>query len=267
MLGDRSGPSCAHPSSTATKTPRTTTTRTNATRPRGERLGCGGSHGSPGRCRPRRRRPRESGERPRQFAGAGGLGTAVSCRYRGRSGPGAVLPAPAGTDSNPRTRSPPAPSPVLDHSNRPPTAEAAIGDLWINGPVGRVLSSGNAPVPSPPPRRRLRRTPSTYLAPPRCAGSARLKIVQLGEMARVVHRSFDGRSAPTQTRHRLRPARACTKTATKNEQPPATCESIKTVQGRLGHATAAETLDTYAHLWPDSDDRTREAIDSTLGRP
>ena len=33
----------------------------------------------------------------------------------------------------------------------------------------------------------------------------------------------------------------------------------------LGHATAAETLDTYAHLWPDSDDRTREAIDSVLG--
>jgi integrase len=36
-------------------------------------------------------------------------------------------------------------------------------------------------------------------------------------------------------------------------------ESVKTVQRRLGHATAAETLDTYSHLWPDSDDRTREA--------
>jgi integrase len=41
-------------------------------------------------------------------------------------------------------------------------------------------------------------------------------------------------------------------------------ESVKTVQRRLGHATAAETLDTYAHLWPDSDDRTRAAIDSAL---
>jgi integrase len=39
-------------------------------------------------------------------------------------------------------------------------------------------------------------------------------------------------------------------------------ESIKTVQARLGHATAAETLDTDSHLWPDADDRTREAIDS-----
>jgi DNA-binding NarL/FixJ family response regulator len=39
---------------------------------------------------------------------------------------------------------------------------------------------------------------------------------------------------------------------------------LKTVQRRLGHATVAETLDTYAHLWPDSDERTREAIDSVL---
>jgi integrase len=42
-------------------------------------------------------------------------------------------------------------------------------------------------------------------------------------------------------------------------------ESVKTVQSRLGHASAVETLDTYSHLWPDSDDRTREAIDSVLG--
>ncbi len=42
-------------------------------------------------------------------------------------------------------------------------------------------------------------------------------------------------------------------------------ESVKTVQVRLGHASAVETLDTYSHLWPDSDDRTREAVDSVLG--
>jgi integrase len=44
-------------------------------------------------------------------------------------------------------------------------------------------------------------------------------------------------------------------------------ESVKTVQARLGHASAVETLDTYSHLWPDSDDRTREAIDVVLGAP
>lgn len=44
-------------------------------------------------------------------------------------------------------------------------------------------------------------------------------------------------------------------------------ESVKTVQARLGHASAAETLDTYSHLWPDSDDRTREAIDSVAAVP
>jgi integrase len=42
-------------------------------------------------------------------------------------------------------------------------------------------------------------------------------------------------------------------------------ESVKVVQARLGHASAAETLDTYSHLWPDSDDRTRDAIDALLG--
>jgi integrase len=41
-------------------------------------------------------------------------------------------------------------------------------------------------------------------------------------------------------------------------------ESVKVVQARLGHASASETLDTYSHLWPDSDDRTRTAVDSVL---
>jgi integrase len=42
-------------------------------------------------------------------------------------------------------------------------------------------------------------------------------------------------------------------------------ESVKVVQSRLGHASAKETLDTYSHLWPDSEDLTRAAIDSVLG--
>ena len=42
-------------------------------------------------------------------------------------------------------------------------------------------------------------------------------------------------------------------------------ESVKTVQSRLGHASAAETLDTYSHLWHDAEDRTRQAVDSVLG--
>jgi integrase len=42
-------------------------------------------------------------------------------------------------------------------------------------------------------------------------------------------------------------------------------ESVKVVQARLGHASAAETLNTYAHLWPDSEDRTRAAVDDMFG--
>ena len=37
-------------------------------------------------------------------------------------------------------------------------------------------------------------------------------------------------------------------------------ESVKVVQERLGHASALMTLDTYSHLWPDSDDSTRAAV-------
>lgn len=41
--------------------------------------------------------------------------------------------------------------------------------------------------------------------------------------------------------------------------------SIKVVQQALGHASAKVTLDTYAHLWPESDDLTRAAVQSALG--
>lgn len=42
-------------------------------------------------------------------------------------------------------------------------------------------------------------------------------------------------------------------------------ESVKVVQARLGHATASQLLDVYAHLWPDDGAVTRAAIDSVLG--
>jgi integrase len=41
-------------------------------------------------------------------------------------------------------------------------------------------------------------------------------------------------------------------------------ESVKTLQKRMGHSSAAITLDTYAHVWPDADDRTREAVQRAL---
>src|SRR4051794_17458135 len=43
-------------------------------------------------------------------------------------------------------------------------------------------------------------------------------------------------------------------------------ESVEVVQARLGHKSALETLDTYGHLWPDSEDSTRSAVDLVLGR-
>ncbi len=40
--------------------------------------------------------------------------------------------------------------------------------------------------------------------------------------------------------------------------------SVKTVQARLGHKSATETLDTYGHLWPDADEQTRNILNESL---
>lgn len=42
-------------------------------------------------------------------------------------------------------------------------------------------------------------------------------------------------------------------------------ESVVVVAARLGHASPSQTLNVYSHLWPDSEDRTRLAVDGVLG--
>jgi hypothetical protein len=42
--------------------------------------------------------------------------------------------------------------------------------------------------------------------------------------------------------------------------------SVKVDQHRLGHASASETLDVYAHVFPDSEQDTRAAIDAARGQ-
>ena len=37
-------------------------------------------------------------------------------------------------------------------------------------------------------------------------------------------------------------------------------DRVAAVQAVLGHASPAETLEVYTHLWPTDEDRTREAI-------
>ena len=41
----------------------------------------------------------------------------------------------------------------------------------------------------------------------------------------------------------------------------------KVVQERLGHTSAVETLQTYSHLWPDDEDRTRSAVERAWAAP
>lgn len=43
--------------------------------------------------------------------------------------------------------------------------------------------------------------------------------------------------------------------------------SVKAVAKLLGHTNPTITMTTYAHLWPDDEDRSREAVDAVLGRP
>ncbi len=42
-------------------------------------------------------------------------------------------------------------------------------------------------------------------------------------------------------------------------------ESVKTVQHLMGHPSPTVTLNVYGHLWPDADDRARQAIDAAFG--
>jgi integrase len=42
-------------------------------------------------------------------------------------------------------------------------------------------------------------------------------------------------------------------------------ESVKVIQKRVGHQSATVTWDTYGHLFPDSDGRTRDAIEAAFG--
>ncbi|MGH8874172.1 MAG: site-specific integrase, partial [Acidimicrobiia bacterium] len=41
--------------------------------------------------------------------------------------------------------------------------------------------------------------------------------------------------------------------------------SIRALSEYLGHASAKTTLDIYAHLMPDTEDRARQVVDRALG--
>jgi integrase len=41
-------------------------------------------------------------------------------------------------------------------------------------------------------------------------------------------------------------------------------ESVTVVADRMGHKNATETLHTYSHLWPSSDDKTRRVLETAF---
>lgn len=42
--------------------------------------------------------------------------------------------------------------------------------------------------------------------------------------------------------------------------------SVRAVADRLGHADPAETMRTYAHLWPSDEERAVDAVEAVLGK-
>lgn len=63
-----------------------------------------------------------------------------------------------------------------------------------------------------------------------------------------------------------RPAADVTATYYASGLIAAGCDVV-TVQRSLGHAKATTTLNTYAHLWPTAEDRTRKAAESIMSAP
>jgi integrase len=43
-------------------------------------------------------------------------------------------------------------------------------------------------------------------------------------------------------------------------------ESVTVVADRMGHKNATETLHTYSHLWPSSDDKTRRVLETAFSK-
>ena len=41
---------------------------------------------------------------------------------------------------------------------------------------------------------------------------------------------------------------------------------VKIVQARVRHASAKTTLDTYGHLWPDTDESSRSAVERVMSQ-
>jgi site-specific recombinase XerD len=92
----------------------------------------------------------------------------------------------------------------------------------------------------PPPAGRLRRAKPSSLAQHRITKLSYIKLPSTF----VAHQEF---WTPHDLRHFYAPGLIA-----------AGCDVV-TVQRALGHAKATTTLNTYAHLWPTAEDRTRQA--------
>ena len=201
--------------------------------------------------------PKDTEDADRTAVGRGGAGAhrrdarpLPKSRYAGRR-----YRAPPGRSLRPRHRpdrlpAPPADRrPPADHPARPAALPRRAQDAGVHPdhPAAR-RRPGGARGPSATPGR-----PTRWSSPPSSGHPSGARRSPPGCGGQLSRRPA---SLPSATFHALRHFYASLLIRHG--------ESVKTVQARLGHASAAETLDTYSHLWPDSDDRTRAAVDSVL---
>ena len=149
-------------------------------------------------------------------------------------------------------------SPASSSGPRPPTSRRAR--ISSRPPVGSPSSSGRRSMSpsarSTCPTNSSRSSPSTSASTPRTASRSRWLFDEGGKpwhdnLVDYRWRSTRADAGLTYKLHDLRHYFASGLIA-------AGCDVV-TVQRAMGHASAATTLSTYAHLWPTAEDKTRAA--------
>jgi len=130
--------------------------------------------------------------------------------------------------------------------------------LWLAKRVGRMRPQQPRPRLDPP-RQGFRREPVGWTASRRNQASTRPSSDRGGEerpphQNTVGHRWRSTLAAAGLTGYRLHDLRHFYASGL----IAAGCDVV-TVQRALGHAKATTTLETYSHLWPSAEDRTRAA--------